>query len=379
LEPESPVYNIPVAYRLSGPLNVTALEQSLSEIVRRHETLRTIFVTIEGQAVQRITPPLTWSLPVVSLQESPEAERDDAVRQLVTAEGRRLFDLSEGPLLRTILLRLDEETHVLLLAMHHIVSDGWSVGVFNRELSALYAAFSVGSPSPLPELPIQYADFALWQRQWLQGEVSEAQRNYWTQQLAGIPMLELYTDRPRPAVQTFRGDREAIEISKPLSEALKALSRQERVTLFMTLLGAFKVVLHRYTGQDDIPVGTPISNRNRVETEGLIGFFVNTLVLRTDPSGNPSFRELLRRVRAVSLESYSHADLPFEKLVEELRPERQLSHNPLFQVMFVLQDDMMPTLELPGLTVSPHRVDTGTALFDLTLFMRDTERGLSGF
>jgi amino acid adenylation domain-containing protein len=379
LEPESPVYNIPVAYRLSGPLNVTALEQSLSEIARRHETLRTIFVTIGGQAVQRITPPLTWSLPVVSLQESPEAEREDAVRQLVTAEGRRLFDLSEGPLLRTILLRLDEETHVLLLAMHHIVSDGWSVGVFNRELSALYAAFSVGSPSPLPELPIQYADFALWQRQWLQGEVSEAQRNYWTQRLAGIPMLELYTDRPRPAVQTFRGEREAIEISKPLTEALKALSRQERVTLFMTLLAAFKVVLRRYTGQDDIPVGTPISNRNRVETEGLIGFFVNTLVLRTDLSGNPSFRELLRRVRAVSLEAYSHADLPFEKLVEELRPERQLSHNPLFQVMFVLQDAMMPTPELPGLTVSPHRVDTGTALFDLTLFMRDTERGLSGF
>jgi amino acid adenylation domain-containing protein len=315
----------------------------------------------------------------VDLRNLPEPEREAEAQQLATEEARRPFDLAQGPLLRAILLRLDKEEHVLLLTMHHIVSDGWSMGILFRELSALYGAFSVGKPSPLPELPIQYADFAVWQRQWLQGEVLEAQLAYWRKQLDGAPsMLELPTDRPRPAVQTSRGARQSLALSRDLTEALKVLSRQEGVTLFMTLLAAFKTLLYRYAGRDDIIVVSPIANRNRVEIEGLIGFFVNTLVLHTDLSGNPSFRELLGRVREVALGAYAHQDLPFEKLVEELQPERDLSHTPLFQVWFVLQNTPRQALKLPGLTVNPLKALTETAKFDLTLSMVDTEQGLIG-
>ena len=294
-------YNLLQVIRLRGTLHVAALAQALREIVRRHEALRTTFTHFEGQPQQVIGPAFNLPLPVVDLQELPEREREIQVRTLAREEAQRPFDLAQGPLVRTTLLRLAAEEHVLLLTMHHIVSDGWSQGVFWRELQALYEAFATGKPSPLPELSIQYADFAHWQRQWLQGEVLEAQLAYWKQQLAGLSTLQLPTDRPRPAVQTFRGARHPVVFSPPLMQALKALSQQHGVTLFMTLLAAFQILLHRYTGQDDIVVGSPIANRNRSEIEGLIGFFVNTLVLRTNLSGNPSFRELLGRVRKVML------------------------------------------------------------------------------
>jgi amino acid adenylation domain-containing protein len=274
---------------------------------------------------------------------------------------------------------LGEAEHVLLFTTHHIICDGWSRGVLIRELAALYEAFSSGKPSPLPELPIQYVDFAVWQRQWLQGEVLEAQLTYWKQQLAGSPpVLELPTDRPRPSVQTFQGATQSLMLPKDLSEALKDLSQQEDATLFMTLLAAFKTLLYRYTGQEDILVGTPIANRNRSEIERLIGFFVNTLVMRTDLGETPSFRELLSRVRKVALEAYARQDLPFEYLVDELQLERDLSHAPLFQVMFVFGNTPMSALELPGLTMSLLETDSGTAKFDLTLSMRETEQGLIG-
>jgi amino acid adenylation domain-containing protein len=356
---------------------VTALEQSLNEIVRRHESLRTTFSTVEAQPVQIIVPPLAMTLPIVDLREIPEAKRAVEARRLALEEARQPFDLAQGPLLRATLLRLYEEEYVLLLTMHHIVSDGWSMGVLYRELAVLYDAFYTEKPSPLPELPIQYADFAIWQRQWLQGERLESLLSYWKGQLdEAAPVLDLPTDRPRPPRQTFRGARQALVLPKHLTAALKALSWQEEVTLFMTLLAAFKVLLSRYTGQDDIIVGSPIAGRTQTEVEGLIGFFVNTLVLRTDLSGIPSFREVLRRVREVCLEAYTHQDLPFEKLIEELHPQRDLSRNPLFQVLFILQNAPRLVLELPGLAQRPLEVDSGTAKFDVTLSMVEEAEGL---
>ena len=378
LEPGLSAYNIPAAVRLKGPLNLAALEQSLNEIVKRHESLRTTFGQVDGRPTQVIAPTLTIKLPVVDLRKLPASERETEVRRLVTAEAQRPFDLSQGPLLRGTVLRLGDEEHVGLLTMHHIVSDGWSTGILVRELATLYVAFCAGGSSPLPALPIQYADFAHWQRQWLQGEVLETQIAYWKQQLAGAPaLIDLPTDHPRPAVQTFRGAHQSLVLPRHLQEGFKALSRQEGVTQFMTLLAAFKVLLYRYTGQDDLIVGTPIANRNRLETEGLIGFFVNALVLRTDLSGNPGFRELLRRVREVCLGAYGHQDLPFDRLVEELHVKRDLSRNPLFQVMFVLHNASLRTVELPGLTLSPVEGDSETAHFDLTLQIADTEQGLT--
>jgi hypothetical protein len=316
---------------------------------------------------------------VVDLRSLPEATHQAEVERLATSEAQQPFDLAMGPLLRATLLHLGEAEHVLLLTMHHIVSDGWSMGVLIRELAALYEAFSSGSPSPLPQLPIQYADFAHWQRQWLQGEVLAAQLSYWQQQLTGAPaLLELPTDRPRPAVWTFGGATQFLALPEPLSQKLKILSQRSGVTLFMTLLAAFQTLLYRYTGQEDICIGSPIANRNRSETEGLIGFFVNTLVLRTDMSENPSFQELLGRVREVTLGAYAHQDLPFEQLVEALQPERSLSHQPLFQVMFVLENTPISGLELPDLTISSLNIDSSTAKFDLTLSMEDTEQGLVG-
>jgi amino acid adenylation domain-containing protein len=378
-EPNSPVYNVPGALRLRGFLDVAALKRSLDGIVRRHEALRTKFSMVEGEPLQVILPSLSVSLSVVYLTDLSESEREDEARHLAAEETRRPFDLAQGPPVRMMLLCLAENEHVLLLTMHHIVSDGWSMGVLHRELSVLYQAFSRGKPSPLPDLPIQYADFAVWQREWLQGEVLEKQLSYWKKQLEGIPaVLNLPTDRPRPAVQSFRGKRQSLELSKELTQGLKALSRKEGVTLYMTLLAAFQTLLYRYTGQEDIVVGSPIANRNRSEIEGLIGFFVNTLVLRSDLSGNPSFRELLGRVRKTVLEAYDHQDLPFEKLVEELQPERSLSHSPLFQVMFVLQNVPNTGVEFEELSVSPVRVGAETAKFDLTMSMHETPKGLSG-
>ncbi len=379
LQPGSAAYNIPAALRLQGLLNVVALEQSLSAIRRRHEILHTSFPAEDGRPVQAIARALPWTLPMVDLQGVPEQAQEAQVCMLACAEAQRPFDLAQGPLWRTTLLRLAAEEHVLLLTMHHIISDGWSQGVFWRELGGLYEAFAMGKPSSLPELSIQYADFASWQRQWLQGDVLDSQLAYWKQQLAGISMLQLPTERPRPAVQTFRGARHPVLFSQTLLQALKGLSQRHGVTLFMTLLATFQALLHRYTGQDDIVVGSFIANRNWLETEGLIGFFVNTLVLRTDLSGHPSFRELLGRVREVTLGAYSHQDLSYEKLVEELRPPRDLSRNPLFQVLFTLRNAPRQTPELAGLTLSFLEVYTETAKFDLTLELGETPEGLRGW
>jgi amino acid adenylation domain-containing protein len=379
LEPGSSVYNFPAAVRLKGPLNVAALKKSLDEIVKRHEALRTTFAIVDGRPVQVIAPRLTLTLPIVDLRELPEPEREREVQRLATNEALRPFDLAEGPLVRTTVLRLGENEHVGLLTMHHIVSDGWSTGILIREMAVLYDAFCSDRPASLPELPIQYADFAHWQRHWLEGEVLETQLTYWKQQLLGAPpLLELPADHPRPPLQTFRGAHQSILLTRTVGDGLKALSRQEGATLFMTLLAAFTILLHGYTNQDDLVVGTPTANRNRLEIEGLIGFFVNTLVLRTDLSDNPSFRDLLRRVREVCLGAYAHQDLPFERLVEELHPARDLSRNPLFQVMFVLQNAPLQAVELPGLSLSPIEVDTSTTHFDLTLHIVDTEQGLVG-
>ncbi|WP_414584330.1 amino acid adenylation domain-containing protein [Scytonema sp. PCC 10023] len=379
LEPNSRVYNMTYGLRISGKLRVEALQQAFETIVTRHEILRTTFATVDGSPVQVIAKSRSIDIPAINLSEWSEADRAAQVQRLITEEAEHPFDLAHGPLLRVTLLQLAEQEYVLLLALHHIIFDGWSLGVFIRELTALYKAFSTGTSSPLPELPIQYADYAIWQRQWLQGMVLKTHLDYWKQQLVGsLPVLELPTDRPRLAVQNFQGATQSFSLSSDLSQALKQISQQEGITLFMTLLAAFKTLLYRYTGEGDIIVGSPTANRNRPEIEGLIGFFVNTLVLRTYLGDNPSFRQLLLRVQSVTSGAYDHQDLPFEKLVEEMQPERSLSHTPLFQVMFVLQNAPMPPLELPELILSPLMVDNKTAKVDLSLSITDTQQGLIG-
>ncbi|MFL5357614.1 amino acid adenylation domain-containing protein, partial [Archangium sp.] len=379
LEPNNPTYNIPAAIRLDGALDLTALERSFNELVRRHESLRTTFQADQDGVLQVISPSTVLSVATTDLCGLSETDLEVEVPRLVEEEARRPFDLAQGPLLRVGLVRLSEHSHVLLLTMHHIVSDGWSVAVLIRELSALYEAFTKGQPSPLSELPIQYADYAAWQRRWLQGEALEAQLSYWKKQLDGASRaLELPTDHPRPSVQSSRGESHPVRFSKSLSEQLTALSRREGVTPFMTLLAAFQVLLHRYSGQDDLSVGSPIAGRNRAELEGLIGFFVNTLVLRGRLSGGLTFRELLGQTRETTLEAQAHQDLPFEKLVEELRPERDLSRSPLFQVMFALQPEPLPELKLPGLSVRALELESRTSKFDLGLSLTETAEGFSG-
>ncbi|MBD1825981.1 non-ribosomal peptide synthetase [Microcoleus vaginatus GB1-A2] len=378
LEPGNPFYNLCGAVRVTGQLNAEALRQSIEKIIERHEVLRTAFVAAEGEPIQVVAAAGDWTLPLIDLSDRSPDDRQAQVQRLSAQEARAPFDLGQSSLLRAKLLRLDFTEHVLLLTVHHIVFDGWSLGVFLRELAEFYQAFSSNDLPLLSPLPIQYADFAAWQRQQLQGEILETQLGYWKQQLSGsLPILNLPTDFPRPAVQTFQGARQTWELPKDLSLALAGLGQQEKSTLFMTLLAAFKTLLYRYTGQTDILVGSPIANRNRSETESLIGFFVNTLVLRSDLNGNPTFRELLRSVREVALGAYAHQDVPIEKLVEELQPERDLSYSPLFQVAFALQNGLTQTLELPGLTLKSHEIDTGTANFDLMLFLEETERGLT--
>ena len=376
LEPSNAAYNLTQTIRLAGPLNVITLEQSLNEILQRHEVLRTCFIIVDGKPAQVISPSLTLTLPVINLEllEEPEAE----VLRLATEEAQRPFDLAQGPLIRVQLLRLAQQ-HVLVLSVHHIAFDGWSVDVFMQELTLLYEAFSTSQPSPLPNLPIQYADFANWQRQWQQGEVFETQLAYWKQVCQNLPVLQLPTDRTRPPIQTYRGARQSLLLSRSLTEAIKALGQHSGGTLFMTLLAAFKTLLYRYTGQEDILVGSPIAHRNRVETEELIGCLINTLALRTDLSGQPSFRELLSRVREVALGAYTHQGMPFEKLVEELQVERDLSRSPLFQVMFVLQKPSMPSQNFSGLSLNSLQVHNGTSIFDLTLELQETPEGLSGW
>ncbi|HLC40230.1 MAG TPA: condensation domain-containing protein, partial [Methylomirabilota bacterium] len=377
LMPGNIVYNIPMALRILGPLNVTALQRSLGEIMNRHEALRTRFMSVEGRPIQVVSPAEAFTLPVIDLCHLADSERGVQEQRLAEEEAQRPFDLTRDPALRAKLLRLGEEHSVLLYSMHHIACDGWSMGVFTRELTELYDAFSRGRPPLLPELPIQYADFAVWQREWLTGEPLERQLEYWKRQLNGLAPLQLPEDRPRPAVLSFRGGRESLSLSPSLAKALRALSEREGVTLFMTLCAAFQTLLSRYTGQTDIAVGSPIANRNRTEIEGLIGFFVNTLVLRADLSGDPTFRELLGRVREVCLGAYTQQDLPFEKLVEELAPERTLSHTPLLQTMFVLQNVPKRAVELPGLQLTLSGVKTGTARFDLTAELIEEGEGLS--
>ncbi|MBD0395939.1 MAG: non-ribosomal peptide synthetase, partial [Microcoleus sp. C1-bin4] len=308
-----------------------------------------------------------------------QAEREAEAMRLAAEEARQPFDLTKWPLLRVTLLHLDETEYLLLLTVHHIVADGWSMGVLVREVAALYEAFCSGKPSPLPELSVQYADYAVWQINWLQGEVLEAKLADWKQQLGQIlPPLQLPAKQPRSAVSSDRAEIENFQLNSQLSEALNALSRQQNVTLFMTLLAALQTLLYRYTNQEDIVVGTDLANRTQVETEALIGFFVNILVLRTDMRGNPTFRQLLDRVREVTLKAYTHQDLPFDKLVEELRPDRTLSQTPLFQVLFVMQNAPRPTLEMAGLTLMSVAIDSGTAKFDLALFVSETDTGIVG-
>jgi amino acid adenylation domain-containing protein len=378
LEPGSAFYNVPAAVRLKGELQVAALARTLSEIVRRHEVLRTRFVMAGGEPRQEVLAAEEVKLTVADLSNLSEEERAAAVPKAIEAESREPFDLAHGPMLRVKLLRLSEQDHVVLLTMHHIVSDGWSMGVLIKEVATLYSAYSQGGESPLRELPVQYGDFAVWQRGWLQGDELERQLAYWREQLQALPVLELPTDRARPAVQSYRGAQLTFRLSPEVSAGLRELSRREGVTQFMTLLAAFQVLLSRYTGQDDIAVGTPIAGRSRIEIEELIGFFVNTLVLRTNLAGNPPVKELLGRVRDVSLGAAAHQDVPFEKLVEELQPERDLSRSPLFQVMFALQNSTKDLHELANLTLSPLEADPGTAKFDLTIFLHLTKDGVLG-
>ncbi|MFN6565502.1 MAG: amino acid adenylation domain-containing protein [Nostoc sp. ChiSLP01] len=379
LVPNHAFYNVPEAFRLKGVLNATILEQSLNEIIKRHEVLRTTYSSVNGQPIQVIHSTFPIKLLVTNLQELSPDEQESQVRQIVLKEAQRPFDLVQGPLLRTTLLQLSSEEHIFLLNLHHILCDDWSLSVFFEELSALYQAFFAGNSSPLPDLAIQYADFAAWQRQWLQGEILDNKLAYWQQNLSGsLPILELPADYPRPLEPTYQGARQSVVIPKSLTDALNALSRQEGTTLFMTLLAGFQTLLFNYTGQEDILVGAPISNRHRSELEGLIGFLLNTLVLRTNLSGSPSFRQLLGRVREVALSGYTHQDLPFEKLVDALQMKRDLNQNPLISVMFHLQNTPMPKLTVPGLTMNRLGIDNGTSKFDLYLELRETAAGISG-
>jgi amino acid adenylation domain-containing protein len=376
LMPLNPFYNIPSALLLAGKLDVLALQQSLNEIIRRHETLRTSFEKVNGQPTQLIAKSLELTLATLDLQSLPKVERSDLAQELASQVAQQPFDLTVAPLMRAMLLRLAPTEHVLLLVMHHIISDGWSIGVFHRELTVLYNAFVSGKTSPLPELSIQYADFAVWQRTWLEQTALKNQLQYWQQQLADLAVLQLPTDFSRPAEQSFRGAVESFELPLNLKQELVKLSGQHGVTLFMTLLAAFKVLLHRYTGQTDIVVGSPIASRNRSEIEPLIGCFVNSLVLRTQIQGNMCFEDLLKLVRSVTLGAYAHQDLPFERLVEELQPERSLNTNPLFQVVFALQNAPMEELQLTGLQLSRLELEYNTTRLDMEWHVWEQPQGL---
>ena len=397
LQPLGSVYNLQAQLRIRKPVNVAALGKSLDQIVRRHEILRSRFAVADGKPMQEVQPPMQVGLPLIDLADRPPQIREAEAQQLAYMDTHRPYDLSTGPLFRATLLRLADNDFLLLLSMHHIAGDGWSLGLLFEELAQLYEAFDAGQPSPLPELPMQYGDYASWQREWLQGEVLEEQLSYWQQQLAGAPpLLTIPADRPRPPVQSFRGAVQYFTVPPNLTPAIKALGQLEGTTLFMTLLAAFSVLLYRYTDQDDIVVGSPIDNRNHPEFERLIGFFTNTLPLRISMAGNPSMREVLRRVKNVALGAYAHQDVPFEKLVETLRPGRSLGHNPLFQVMFVLQhqgfgsetawderksagpaaEATRPARNAGSQQAAPATL--GTAKFDLTLVIVEAPGGLFG-
>jgi hypothetical protein len=370
---------MPAASRLAGYLSIPALEQALNEVIRRHEIMRVTFTTVDGRPWQRISTCERLELKLVDLSLLKQDDREARIQSLAKVEIGRPFDLSRGPLLRIVLLRLREQEHVVILTMHHIISDGWSLGILINEVGSLYQVFTAGTPSSLPELPIQYTDFAAWQRKWLTGKVLREQLAYWIQQLDGAPaFLNIPADRPRSLVQTFRGESRPFVLPGALHAALKMLSHEEGVTLFITLLTAFQILLYLYTGQEDISVGAPITGRSQPETEGLIGVFVNLLALRTRFSGDLCFREALKRVRDVVLEAHEHQDLPFAKIVEELRPERNLSYMPLVQVAFTLHHSRADRSWPGGLRLSSLGIESGTARFDLALLVVENEQGLSG-
>ena len=378
LQPGNAAYNISVALRSTGRLVEQLLGQALDEMVRRHETLRTHFAIKDNRPVQQIAAAKDGLLVVEDLSASPPDRQEAEVQAHTLKQARTVFDLSRGPLMRARLLRLSPGKHVLLLTIHHIASDGWSIGLLIRELTALYDSLCQGKPSPLPPLAVQYADYAVWQREWLQGGVLEDQLKYWRGQLVNLPVLELPTDRPRPATLSSEGASVPIRLSAKLTAKLRQMGRGQGVTMFMTLLAAFQLVLSRWSRQEDIAIGSPIANRNRTEIEGLIGFFVNTLVLRTDLSGNPTFQELLERVRETSLQAYAYQDIPFERVVEELRPERSGSRSPLFQVMLAIDDSARSVLRLSELTVETELLGNVAAKFDLALMLEDDQEQISG-
>jgi hypothetical protein len=377
IERAGSAYNLAAALRLEGLFDEDAFALAFAEVVRRHEGLRTRFAVVDGSPVQVIEPPELFGLAVEDLSDRPEEERQAAARRRAGELVREPFDLERGPLLRAHLLRLSGEEHIAVVVMHHIVSDGWSIAVLIREVGTLYTAFVEGRPSPLPALPVQYADYAVWQRGWLQGEVLAKQVGYWRERLSGAPAaLDLPTDRPRPAVQSFRGASISVVLSKELIDGLQAVARSEGATLFMVLVAAFQVLLSRWSGQTDVVVGTPVAGRTHRQVEGLIGFFVNMLALRTDLSGDPTFRELVGRVKDVALGAYAHQDLPFEKLVAELQPLRDLSRRPIFQVMInSFLEETPPSLVLPGLNISALAAEEVSARFELMLRLRETTQG----
>jgi amino acid adenylation domain-containing protein len=378
LEPGTATYNIGRMFRLRGTLSEAALTHSLQAVVARHDVLRTTFVEVDGEPMQVVASTRPVEMPIVDLSLGPERERESEALRLARAEAQRPFDLTRDALLRATLLRLGKDDHLLLLVMHHIATDAWSMSVLFDEIGQHYEASVTGRPAVLPELPLQYADFARWQHESLQGPVLDAHIAYWREQLAGLePVLELPTDRPRPVARTPHGAIQRVVFPPALRERLKAVSREANATLFMTLLATFGVLLARYTGRDDVVVGSPTAGRRDVEMENLIGFFVNTVVLRTDVSGDPTFRELVERVREVTLSAYGHQEVPFEKLIADLHVPRSLSHAPLFQVMFILQNAPKQRLELPGLTLDEIEFDPGTAKFDLTVDMAEVDEGLS--
>jgi amino acid adenylation domain-containing protein len=375
-----PVYSVPIAVRLQGRLDVKAFEQALSALSARHETLRTVFASLDGTPAQTVLPSKAAELPVISLEGFAEEEKQTRLESSILEFIRKPFDLEREFPLCACLIRSNEQDHTLVLNLHHICADGWSMGILHQELAALYQAFCDGDPLELPELPVQYADFAEWQRKWLTDQALDGQLSYWRKQLDGAPpYLELRTDLPRPAAQTYNGARHFFQMPVALAVALREFSARQGVSLFMTLLAGFEVLLHRYTAQEEIVVGTPIASRPRPEIEGLIGFFLNTLALRVDLTGDPSFRELLARVRKVTLDAYGNSDLPFERLLEELKPERDLSRNPVFQVMFTLQSSPTANIQLRQLSLSSRELDTGTSKFDLFVVLQEKGRELGGY
>ena len=372
LQPGTFVNNVPEALRLKGSLITDLFERSIQEITWRHDILRTTFAEVDGEPVQVVVPSLRPCIAIQDLTHLPADKREQEAFHRVSDDANRPFDLQNGPLLRVTLFRLMEDEHILLINMHHIVSDRWSMGVFVHELNVLYNSSVAGQPSPLRELDVQYGNFAKWQRQRLHDGVFEELLTYWKTQLRGAPaVLALASDRLRPATQTFKGSRESLLLPVPLKSALEQLSHDESVTPFITLLAGFNALLFRYTQQEDLVVGVPVSGRNSPETQELIGLFMNPLALRTDLSGDPTFRELLQRVRRVCSEAYAHDEIPFQLLVDALNPDRSLAHTPLFQVMCAYQNAPVAPLDLTGIVASPFDFEARTSMFDLKLFLWD--------